>query len=125
MNAHLSVIKKVEAYVLQLGWHHGYNTLVPTVQTVEAGVFILLRLKQFEEELNMSIQIPRGTQDILPGTVELWQYIEGQAREICRRYNYKEIRTPIFEHTELFYVVLVIRQISYKRNVLIPRSWRA
>ncbi len=50
----------------------------------------------------MSIQIPRGTQDILPGTVELWQYIEGQAREICRRYNYKEIRTPIFEHTELF-----------------------
>jgi histidyl-tRNA synthetase len=50
----------------------------------------------------MSIQIPRGTQDILPGTVELWQYIEGQARDICRRYNYKEIRTPIFEHTELF-----------------------
>ena len=50
----------------------------------------------------MSIQIPRGTQDILPGTVELWQYIETQAREICRRYNYKEIRTPIFEHTELF-----------------------
>ena len=89
--------------MLQLGWHHGYNTLVPTVQTVEAGVFLfLLRLKQFEEELNMSIQIPRGTQDILPGTVELWQYIEGQAREICRRYNYKEIRTPIFEHTELF-----------------------
>ncbi|MBO9130467.1 histidine--tRNA ligase [Bacillus sp. 165] len=50
----------------------------------------------------MSIQIPRGTQDILPGTVELWQYIEEQARNICRRYNYKEIRTPIFEHTELF-----------------------
>ncbi|WP_379965928.1 histidine--tRNA ligase [Ectobacillus sp. sgz5001026] len=50
----------------------------------------------------MSIQIPRGTQDILPGTVELWQYIEAQARDICRRYNYKEIRTPVFEHTELF-----------------------
>ncbi|MFD3449350.1 histidine--tRNA ligase [Microbacteriaceae bacterium 4G12] len=50
----------------------------------------------------MSIQIPRGTQDILPGTVELWQYIETQARDICHRYNYKEIRTPIFEHTELF-----------------------
>lgn len=50
----------------------------------------------------MSIQIPRGTQDILPGTVELWQYIEAQARDICRRYNYKEIRTPIFENTELF-----------------------
>ena len=67
----------------------------------------------------MSIQIPRGTQDILPGTVELWQYIEGQAREICRRYNYKEIRTPILSTLSYFYAVLVIRQISYKRNVLI------
>lgn len=50
----------------------------------------------------MVIQIPRGTQDILPGQSELWQYIEMQARELCKRYQYKEIRTPIFEHTELF-----------------------
>ncbi|WBL13945.1 histidine--tRNA ligase [Sutcliffiella sp. NC1] len=50
----------------------------------------------------MSIQIPRGTQDILPGTVEKWQYIEEKAKEICKLYNYKEIRTPMFEHTELF-----------------------
>ncbi|QOR65650.1 histidine--tRNA ligase [Cytobacillus suaedae] len=50
----------------------------------------------------MSIQIPRGTQDLLPGEVEKWQFIEETAREICRRYNYKEIRTPIFEHTDLF-----------------------
>lgn len=50
----------------------------------------------------MGYQIPRGTQDILPGTVEKWQYVEEKAREICSRYNYKEIRTPIFEHTELF-----------------------
>lgn len=50
----------------------------------------------------MGYQIPRGTQDILPGTVEKWQYVENKAREICSRYNYKEIRTPIFEHTELF-----------------------
>ncbi|MEW4284195.1 histidine--tRNA ligase [Priestia koreensis] len=50
----------------------------------------------------MSIQIPRGTQDILPGTVEYWQYIEQKAREICRAFNYKEVRTPMFEHTELF-----------------------
>ncbi|MBO8163881.1 MAG: histidine--tRNA ligase [Brevibacillus sp.] len=48
------------------------------------------------------IQIPRGTQDILPGTVEMWHHVEEQIREICRRYNYQEIRTPIFEHTELF-----------------------
>ncbi|MBM7620408.1 histidyl-tRNA synthetase [Bacillus tianshenii] len=50
----------------------------------------------------MAIQIPRGTQDILPGTVEKWQYIETKAKEICQLYNYKEIRTPIFESTELF-----------------------
>ncbi|MBS4208996.1 histidine--tRNA ligase [Bacillus sp. FJAT-50079] len=50
----------------------------------------------------MSIQIPRGTQDILPGEVEKWQLIEQTAREICHKYQYKEIRTPIFEHTELF-----------------------
>ncbi|MBE3569887.1 MAG: histidine--tRNA ligase [Bacillales bacterium] len=48
------------------------------------------------------IQIPRGTQDILPGTVEKWQWIENTAKEVCRTFNYSEIRTPIFEHTELF-----------------------
>ncbi|MED4203224.1 histidine--tRNA ligase [Neobacillus mesonae] len=50
----------------------------------------------------MSISIPRGTQDILPGDVELWQQIEQKARELCEKYQYQEIRTPIFEHTELF-----------------------
>lgn len=50
----------------------------------------------------MSIKIPRGTQDILPGEVEKWQLIEEKAREICNKFQYKEIRTPIFEHTELF-----------------------
>lgn len=50
----------------------------------------------------MSISIPRGTQDILPGQVEKWQFIEAKARELCEKYQYHEIRTPIFEHTELF-----------------------
>ncbi len=50
----------------------------------------------------MAIQKPKGTQDILPGTVEKWQYLEGKARDLCRRFHYKEIRTPVFEHTELF-----------------------
>jgi histidyl-tRNA synthetase len=50
----------------------------------------------------MAINIPRGTADVLPGEVELWQFIESKARDICKRYNYSEIRTPIFEHTELF-----------------------
>jgi len=50
----------------------------------------------------VAFQKPKGTQDLLPGTVEKWQYLEAKARDICRRFNYKEIRTPIFEQTELF-----------------------
>jgi histidyl-tRNA synthetase len=50
----------------------------------------------------MSLQKPRGTQDFLPQDVERWQYIEKKARDLCRRFQYHEIRTPIFEHTELF-----------------------
>jgi histidyl-tRNA synthetase len=50
----------------------------------------------------MAFQKPKGTQDILPGVVEKWQYLENTARELCRRFNYKEIRTPLFESTELF-----------------------
>ena len=45
---------------------------------------------------------PRGTSDILPSVTANWQQIESLIRDICLRYNYKEIRTPIFEHTELF-----------------------
>lgn len=45
---------------------------------------------------------PRGTNDFLPGEVEKWQYLEGLIRDLFARYHYKEIRTPIFEHTELF-----------------------
>ena len=48
------------------------------------------------------INLPRGTQDILPGESEKWQYLEQKFIELCSRYNYKEIRTPIFEHTEVF-----------------------
>ncbi len=45
---------------------------------------------------------PRGTKDILPGMVNGWRYVEQIMREVCREFNYQEIRTPIFEHTELF-----------------------
>ncbi|MCM3042187.1 histidine--tRNA ligase [Paenibacillus motobuensis] len=50
----------------------------------------------------MAFQKPTGTQDLLPGTVEKWQFIEEKARDLCRRYNYREVRTPIFEQTSLF-----------------------
>lgn len=45
---------------------------------------------------------PRGTKDILPVNSSHWQYVEQVAREVCRTFAYDEIRTPIFEHTELF-----------------------
>lgn len=50
----------------------------------------------------MGFQKPTGTQDLLPGKVETWQYIEEKARAICSRFNFKEIRTPLFEQTDLF-----------------------
>lgn len=50
----------------------------------------------------MAIQRPKGTQDLLPGVVEQWQNLEEQIRKICKEYGYQEIRTPMFESTELF-----------------------
>ena len=50
----------------------------------------------------MLITGPRGTKDILPSASGNWQYVEQTVRDICKIYGYKEIRTPIFEHTELF-----------------------
>ncbi len=47
-------------------------------------------------------QRPRGTTDILPQDVVRWQEIERTVRELCQVYGYQEIRTPVFEHTELF-----------------------
>lgn len=48
------------------------------------------------------INIPRGTQDILPSETKKWRYIEAKLDELMELYNYEEIRTPIFESTELF-----------------------
>ena len=48
------------------------------------------------------INIPKGTKDVLPQDSYKWQYVEGVARETAKLFNLKEIRTPTFEHTELF-----------------------
>ena len=50
----------------------------------------------------MLTQAPKGTQDILPQASHRWQRIEKCMRDICALAGYREIRTPIFEHTELF-----------------------
>ena len=48
------------------------------------------------------INIPKGTKDVLPQDSYKWQYVEGVARETAKLFHLKEIRTPVFEHTELF-----------------------
>lgn len=50
----------------------------------------------------MSMKAPRGTKDILPDEIGKWQYVENVLKNICDTYHYSEIRTPLFEHTEVF-----------------------
>ena len=44
----------------------------------------------------------RGTRDVVPGEVERWQHLEQVAHDVCRRYGYREVRTPVIEREELF-----------------------
>ncbi|MCQ2409847.1 MAG: histidine--tRNA ligase [Clostridia bacterium] len=48
------------------------------------------------------INIPKGTKDMLPLESYKWHYVENAAREVAKKFGFKEIRTPMFEHTELF-----------------------
>ncbi len=48
------------------------------------------------------IKAIRGTRDLLPPDTDLWNFVDATVREVFRTYNYKEIRTPVFEATELF-----------------------
>src|SRR5579871_3458292 len=48
------------------------------------------------------IKAVRGTRDLLPPETALWNFVEAKVREVMRAYNFQEIRTPIFESTELF-----------------------
>ncbi len=48
------------------------------------------------------INIPKGTKDVLPSQSHVWQYIEDVSRVTAEGYGFREIRTPVFEHTELF-----------------------
>ena len=50
----------------------------------------------------MKFQAPKGTHDILPGESERWEWLEARARDILSRYGYREVRTPMFEATDLF-----------------------
>ena len=48
------------------------------------------------------IKAPRGTRDLLPPDTALWNFVEAAVRDLFRAYNFHEIRTPVFENTDLF-----------------------
>lgn len=48
------------------------------------------------------IQRPKGTKDLLPNESYKWQIVEQKVKKVLESYNFKEIRVPVFEHTELF-----------------------
>lgn len=50
----------------------------------------------------MNLKAPRGTVDILPNDAKKWQYIEDKIKDVCARFHFEEVRTPLFEHTEVF-----------------------
>ena len=50
----------------------------------------------------MLIIKPKGTKDVMPDQIYKWQYVEAKFKELAEAYGFKEIRTPMFEYTELF-----------------------
>ncbi len=50
----------------------------------------------------MLTNAPKGTKDVLPKEAYKWHYVENAFARLCERYGFEEIRTPVFEHTELF-----------------------
>jgi histidyl-tRNA synthetase len=55
-----------------------------------------------DKESMSTLKAPRGTRDLLPPETELWNRIEATARAVFSRYNFGEIRTPVFEDTQIF-----------------------
>ena len=62
--------------------------------------FATLRMTRFEPQ--PMIKAVRGTRDLLPPETALWNLVEATVRDVFRAYNFHEIRTPIFEDTQLF-----------------------
>ncbi len=61
-----------------------------------------MKIIVMKDGMQMLTKAPRGTNDIIPAESVKWRYIEDVTKRICRNYGFCEIRTPVFEHTELF-----------------------
>src|SRR5699024_375009 len=68
------------------------------------GVFLyrLIVINKRIGGIHMNMKAPRGTVDILPNEANKWQFVENKLRDLCRRFDYEEIRTPMFEHTDVW-----------------------
>lgn len=84
---------KERMHMHEIGWHRG--KFVPTV--FNCGDFLYM-----EVTMATSMKTARGTYDILPKNIKKWHAFERIVQEVCSTYNYEEIRTPLFEQTELF-----------------------
>ena len=52
--------------------------------------------------MELLTQAPRGTEDVLPQDSYKWQYVERTALDVAQDFGFREMRTPVFEHTPLY-----------------------
>ncbi len=79
-----------------MGGTAGFCNFVPFV----GGVFLVFRINL--EDVKLAVKAPKGTKDVLPQDSYKWHFVEEIARKLTALAGYREIRTPVFEHTELF-----------------------
>ncbi len=87
---------------MKVGFEYSKSRLYRARCRKIAKLRALMNPDNTEKTTKRSFQAPRGTHDILPQDISRWRLVEETFRAICARYGYGEIRTPLFEHTELF-----------------------
>ncbi|MFR5068610.1 MAG: hypothetical protein ACLTE2_01260 [Eubacteriales bacterium] len=69
-----------------------------------------------------NIQAPKGTKDILPKNSGTWQLVEDVMRDEASIHGFEEIRTPVFERTELLSVLLEIQRTLFRKRCILSRT---
>src|ERR1700680_956855 len=72
---------------------------MPGLPETRQGILTVKRKARSQKPM---IKAVRGTRDLLPPETALWNFVEAAVRDVFRAYNFHEIRTPIFEETQLF-----------------------
>lgn len=84
--------------MLKRGWH---REMAFRPCKTEGFYLFIDSMERMDAPMKM-VQIPKGTRDVIPCQSFGWQYIEGKMRDACALAGFQEVRTPVFEHTELF-----------------------